>query len=599
MSSKQTSAISAGKLSVQVSDRPTIFGNRKALTLACSSLLLASTTPAFANPFFEDPPTAGQCGSSWDAQHVEQYDGSMGVSKAFVKQHQGPVGYRPSGCSGTLITRDLFLSAGHCEFSSGDRVWFDHQINGDTGAERISHVYRVVEVLEQRNDNELDYALVRLADAPGERFGYTPVANRIPGWDEPLAVLGHPYQHNGSYKVLTTGAAMGAAPSARGDNWFGHTADASDVGWGPFGNFHGAGEGVLDRNGQLVGIHTDGECVATGENSALRMTAVLAHSKALSNLGRDSIWRFNSGYRSRFGDYNGSFNQAPQDVSGKYRPFSGDFNGDGMGDIFWYAPGQGSPDQIWWGNPWGDFDHEAKSVSGLYIPFAGDFDGDGDDDIFWYAPGPDKDYIWWANGGSFSSETWRVNGDYRPFVGDFDGDGDDDIFWYGWQEEPWEDRADFISWANGGSFAIESISVEGKYRPIVGDFDGDSDDDILWTGRGQTSEIWWSDAGAFSSETPSQKPAGAQEYYSSWYDTLGYTPFVGDFNADGYDDIFWYAPGENRVSVDGEDRLVSDEIWWSNGASFSRQEKRVDGQYLPLVGDFDGDQHDDIFWYGY
>src|SRR5215208_4615346 len=63
--------------------------------------------------------TETQCGPTDDSQPVESYDGTLGVPRAFVDAHQAPVGQlrRPSGfafCTGTLIKRDLLLTAGHC-----------------------------------------------------------------------------------------------------------------------------------------------------------------------------------------------------------------------------------------------------------------------------------------------------------------------------------------------------------------------------------------------------------------------------------------------------------------------------------------------------
>ena len=79
------------------------------------------------------------CGTTDDSQEVEQYNGTLGVPVAFVNAHQSPVGqlqwnnnlatiYTNPGnvagvrwCSVTLITNDLFLTAGHC---------FDQNANG-------------------------------------------------------------------------------------------------------------------------------------------------------------------------------------------------------------------------------------------------------------------------------------------------------------------------------------------------------------------------------------------------------------------------------------------------------------------------------------
>lgn len=126
-------------------------------------------------------------------------------------------------------------------------------------------------------------------------------------------------------------------------------------------------------------------------------------------------------------------------VSGDYQPISGDFNGDRNGDIFWYGPGN-KPDYIWFGRSNKTFDTNRKivadnvtqSITGTYTPLSGDFNGDGTTDIFWYGVGKAPDFIWLGlRSGSFSNLNASVNGVYRPIVGDFNGDNKDDIFWYG------------------------------------------------------------------------------------------------------------------------------------------------------------------------
>jgi hypothetical protein len=70
-----------------------------------------------------------------------------------------------------------------------------------------------------------------------------------------------------------------------------------------------------------------------------------------------------------------------------------------------------------------------------------------------------------------------------------------------------------------------------------------------------------------------------------------YAPLVGDFAGDQADDIFWYAPG-----------ATADVLWIARAGargtdSFTRVRFSVDGTYHPVVGDFVGDDYDDIVWY--
>lgn len=119
----------------------------------------------------------------------------------------------------------------------------------------------------------------------------------------------------------------------------------------------------------------------------------------------------------------------------------------------------------------------------LYIPLLGDFDGDHRGDIFWYGPGalPDRlnllDGSLWddlESGATYINKT--VNGHYKPFVGDFDGDSHSDIFWY--QPGTGGDSI-WLFDAQGGHTSV-ARTVNGDYSPIPGDFNYDGCDDVVW-----------------------------------------------------------------------------------------------------------------------
>lgn len=99
-----------------------------------------------------EPPLESRCGLTTESQHVERYDGTLGVTTGFVQAHQSPVGliqwndnlasiYATPGnvsgvewCTGTLIDTDVFLTAGHC-FDSNAPGWVLPQVNGSTTIE--------------------------------------------------------------------------------------------------------------------------------------------------------------------------------------------------------------------------------------------------------------------------------------------------------------------------------------------------------------------------------------------------------------------------------------------------------------------------------
>jgi hypothetical protein len=261
-------------------------------------------------------------------------------------------------------------------------------------------------------------------------------------------------------------------------------------------------------------------------------------------------------------------------VSGTYRPITGDFDGDGRTDIFWYGPGS-DPDSIWLARGGTSFDQVTVSVSGTYRPITGDFDGDGRTDIFWYGPGSDPDSVWFgAGGGAFSHSVWAVDGTYQPLVGDFDGNGRTEVLWYA-PGSPAGSPDRLWRWTAARSLTVTEVPISGTYAPLVGDFDGDGRDDLFLYAAGTSPDhVWYgTQAGAFDKR--SQAVSGT------------YRPLVGDFDGDGVDDVFWYGPGSDP-----------DSIWYGTASrGFTRVTRAVGGVYQPVVGDISGNGTTDIVWY--
>ncbi|MBL8777997.1 MAG: VCBS repeat-containing protein [Acidimicrobiales bacterium] len=66
-----------------------------------------------------------------------------------------------------------------------------------------------------------------------------------------------------------------------------------------------------------------------------------------------------------------------------------------------------------------------------------------------------------------------------------------------------------------------------------------------------------------------------------------FVPLAGDFNGDAYDDVLWYGPG-----------AAPDRLWLGTANGFVNRTVGVGGTYRPAVGDFNGDGRSDVFWYG-
>lgn len=172
--------------------------------------------------------------------------------------------------------------------------------------------------------------------------------------------------------------------------------------------------------------------------------------------------------------------------------------------------------------------------------------------------------------GALGTVPFNVSGTYTPLpllCGE-----DLDIFWYG----PGT-AADFI-WSGidvsgpAMTYASRPTTVNGTYTPLVGDYDGDGCDDVFWYAPGRGADfIWYNDGGS----TFTSKPVSVNG---------NYRPVVNYFNEDDTHDIYWYAPGAaaEALWVTNPDRTVT-----------SLRAPQVNGNYLPMPFMPNG-----VLWYG-
>lgn len=275
-----------------------------------------------------------------------------------------------------------------------------------------------------------------------------------------------------------------------------------------------------------------------------------------------------------------AFERVDFSIGGTYIPVVGNFVGSAPGpdDLLWYAPGSAA-DTLWAGKATRGFDAQSKSIYGTYVPYVGDFDGDGWDDIFWYAPGPNADNLWFGGASGITSTPTQVSGTYRISVGDVNGDGNDDIFFHG----PGDAPDNLWRGTDARTFDKSPLSMQGSYTLVAGNFDGDAADDILLYQPGSGSDFLWRGNSAVG--TVSGGRGGFEQTAVGVTGT--YAPVVGDLNADGRDDIVWYAAGS-----------IPDPVWFGGeGAAHTSRTIVVNGTYRPLIANFDGDDGEDIVWF--
>jgi hypothetical protein len=153
---------------------------------------------------------------------------------------------------------------------------------------------------------------------------------------------------------------------------------------------------------------------------------------------QDYIWTFHSG----------GFTSRPFTINGHYLITPGDFTGDGRTDLLFYAPGTAA-DYIWDAHAVGSsvqFGSHAYPINSVYTNvYSGDFDGNGHDDLFFWSRGWGRDSM--LNGTATAPFVTKgpnivVNEFYdKVVVGDFNNDGKADLFFIQYGSGPdqlWE-----------------------------------------------------------------------------------------------------------------------------------------------------------------
>jgi len=259
---------------------------------------------------------------------------------------------------------------------------------------------------------------------------------------------------------------------------------------------------------------------------------------------------------------------------------TGDFNGDGYGDVAlvggigWasiptaiYSPGsQGGP--FFAVNNTVSANFAATAATAGVQPVGGDFNGDGWSDIALVGGGQGGVRVAYSNTADSSSTfsiqdvlglspaflTLITTPGARVLAGDFDGDDIDDLALVGgqgWASIPMELAATgspnfpFQRFTNGAVTDFGAWAQQPGARPVVGDFNGDGRDDIALTG----GQNWLSVPVAFSvGDGTFTVTNQVVVNIPQWAQTPGVQAVSGDYDGDGRDDIA-LAGGQGWASI--------------------------------------------------
>ncbi len=343
---------------------PLFVPDLKAIGLAADTQL-ESGAEAAVQPITYEEVLESICGVVDDSQEVEQYDGTLGVTVAFVAGRQsaaaqvqwndnlatlftnpGNVSGQRWG-SGTMIADDIFLTCGHL-FDDVASTWQMPRDNGTgaiiapaqkalnmrlnfnfqedpAGTMRPEQSFPITQLIEYRLGG-IDMAVCRIGGNPGAIFGRTRVSLDDAALNDMICIIGHPA---GMPKRIEAGPATDLTGDAIRYN------DIDTLG----GN---SGSGVLHANSDsVIGVHTNGGCNAagTGSNSGVRITSILRESPTVRNIAHAGRWVARHGLSG--GDYQAVFDQL---VGIGYRPLT--INAAGGNDasyaaIFEHRPGPG------------------------------------------------------------------------------------------------------------------------------------------------------------------------------------------------------------------------------------------------------------------
>jgi hypothetical protein len=239
------------------------------------------------------------------------------------------------------------------------------------------------------------------------------------------------------------------------------------------------------------------------------------------------------------------------------------------------------------------------------VPVVGRFDPDDldRDVVYLYGPGPEPDRgLVLSPEGTISllEDVQPQEAHAYPLAAPYRGPNHpDDILWLDPQAETlifWRWGSDVLEGAATNAIPLGTGGLpRGELAPVIGDFDGNGQADVLWHGvsalpaHPDIEDVLWlfdsTDEDLAFDVVP--KAVGA-----------GYRPFVGDFDADGRDDVFWHRQWGMTATGPSETDTGPSFVWYfAEDGSHEARAFVVGGDHSPYVGDFDADGCHDIAWF--
>jgi hypothetical protein len=227
--------------------RGSILAGTVLLGLAACGKSVPADAPVCASAKLPEVRSLWQCGPTLDFTPINSYEGEFAD---VIQDREDAVVLIDGRCTGALIEASagpVVLTAGHC-VGLGDRSLLDFNFEDDPDGEQLLTEGTVIE-----QSLEPDYALIQLDVLP-EAVKPVPLTTQA---TERLAIIQHPRGHP---KVIAEGGYLDSC------NQLVYYTDLDTL-------VGSSGAGVLNRQGYLLGLHTDGDCDEKGHGNNRGWTA--------------------------------------------------------------------------------------------------------------------------------------------------------------------------------------------------------------------------------------------------------------------------------------------------------------------------------------